>query len=64
MRFFKLAEYAYFKQTEQTITLKNLSCWKYSFQKLTQFSQGNNLLDATRSNTGGFLLKYIFPQLS
>jgi hypothetical protein len=28
---------------------------KYSFQKLTQFSQGNNVLDALGSNTDGFL---------
>jgi hypothetical protein len=28
---------------------------KYIFQKQTQFSQGNNVLDAHASNTGGFL---------
>jgi hypothetical protein len=27
---------------------------KYSFQKLTQFSQGNNVLDAAASNIKGF----------
>jgi hypothetical protein len=31
-------------------TLKTEICWKYSFQKLTQFSQGNNVLDAAASN--------------
>jgi hypothetical protein len=28
---------------------------KYSFQKLTQFSQGNNVLDAPPSNIDGFV---------
>jgi hypothetical protein len=28
---------------------------KYSFEKLTQFSQGNNVLDAPSSNTDVFL---------
>jgi hypothetical protein len=31
---------------------------QYSFQKLTQFSQGNNVLDAPPSNIDVFLLKY------
>jgi hypothetical protein len=32
---------------------------KYSFQKLTQLSQGNNVLDAHASNTDGFILRDI-----
>jgi hypothetical protein len=31
------------------------SCRKFSFQKLTQFSQGNNVLDVAASNTDAFL---------
>jgi hypothetical protein len=31
--------------------LKHLSCRKYSFQKLTEFSQKNNVLDAPASKT-------------
>jgi hypothetical protein len=30
-------------------------CRNYSIQKLTQFSQGNNLLDDPASKTDGFL---------
>jgi hypothetical protein len=33
-------------QTELFSNLKILICRMYSFQKLTQFSQGNNVLDA------------------
>jgi hypothetical protein len=36
-------------------TLKNLSCRKYSFTRLTQFSQGNNVLDDTCCNIDFFL---------
>jgi hypothetical protein len=35
-------------------TLKNLTCRKNTFQKVTQFSQINNVLDAPDSNTDGF----------
>jgi hypothetical protein len=55
MCFFKSAEQAYLKQREPIPTLKNLSCKMYSFQKLTQFSQGNNVLDAPASKTDCFL---------
>jgi hypothetical protein len=34
-------------------------CKKYSFQKRTQFSQGNNVPDATASNTHQFLSRDI-----
>jgi hypothetical protein len=30
---------------------------KYSFQKLTQFSQGNKVLDASPSNIDDFILR-------
>jgi hypothetical protein len=45
------------EQRQPVSTLKSLSCRKYSFQKLTQFSEGNNVLDAPASNTNGFLLR-------
>jgi hypothetical protein len=53
--FFNLAEQAYLEQNKPFSTLKILLCWKYSFQKLTQFSQGNNVLDAPASSSLGFL---------
>jgi hypothetical protein len=34
--------------------LKTMISRKYSFQKLTQFSQGINLLDASGSNINSF----------
>jgi hypothetical protein len=37
--------------------LKHLRSRKYSFKKLIQFTQGNNVLDAIVSNTNGFLLR-------
>jgi hypothetical protein len=57
MIFIKSAEMAYFEQTEPISTLKHLSCKKFSLQKLTQYLQRNNVLDAPASNTDGFLLK-------
>jgi hypothetical protein len=36
-------------------TLKTVICRKYSFQILTQFSKGNNVLDPPDSNTNGGL---------
>jgi hypothetical protein len=33
-------------------TLNSMICRKYVFQKLAQFSQGNNVLDAPASNMG------------
>jgi hypothetical protein len=41
--------------TEPISTLKTMICREYSFQQLTKFSQGNNVLDAATSNIGGFL---------
>jgi hypothetical protein len=59
MGFFNLAEYTFLEQTEAISTLKHLSYMKDSFQKLTQFSQGNNVLDSTASNTHAFLSRYM-----
>jgi hypothetical protein len=50
-----IQQLAYLQQIETFSNLKNLSCRKYSFQNLSQFSQRNNFLDAAASNVGGFL---------
>jgi hypothetical protein len=43
----------------------NLSCRKYCCQNITEFSQGNNVLDAVASNTDClFAETYVFLQLS
>jgi hypothetical protein len=55
MHFIKSAEMDYFEKTEPICTLKHLSCKKFSLQKLIQYLQGNNVLDAPASNTDGFL---------
>jgi hypothetical protein len=47
-------------QTEPSSTLKDLSGKKYSFQKLTQFLLGNNVLYASASNTDVILLRNTF----
>jgi hypothetical protein len=52
--FFNSAEYACLEQREPVSNLNNLSCRRYSFQKLTQFTQGNKVIDATASNTDSF----------
>jgi hypothetical protein len=65
MCFFNSAEYACLEQRQPVSTLKNLSCRKYSFQKLTQLSQGNNVLDAPAYDTNDFLGEIrLFCQLS
>jgi hypothetical protein len=52
-------------EQSSTSTLKYLSCRMYSFQKLIQFFQENNVLDAPASNTDGFLQEiHLFHQLS
>jgi hypothetical protein len=43
------------EQNEPFSTLKTVICWKYSFQKQTQFSQEDNPLDAATSHTNGLL---------
>jgi hypothetical protein len=55
MAFFKSDEYTYWEQTDPNSTFENLSCRKDSFQKLTIFSQGNNVLYAATSNRDSFL---------
>jgi hypothetical protein len=46
MYFHNSAAYAYLEQREWISTLKIVSCGKYSFHKLPQISQVNNVLDA------------------
>jgi hypothetical protein len=55
MCFLNLAEKSFLEQNERFSTLKTMICRKYSFQKLTQFSQANNVLGAAASNIVGFL---------
>jgi hypothetical protein len=55
MCFNNSAELAYLQQIETFSNLKNLSSKKYSFQYLSQFSQGNNVLEVAASNIGVFL---------
>jgi hypothetical protein len=38
------------KQNEHFSTLKSTICKKYSFQKLTEFSQGKDVLNTAASN--------------
>jgi hypothetical protein len=46
-------------------TFRNLTCRKYGFQKETQFSPGNNVLDAAASNIDDFFGEtHVFLQLS
>jgi hypothetical protein len=45
--------------TNETFSTLKILIWRmYSFQKLTQYSQANNVLYAPASNTGGFLVRY------
>jgi hypothetical protein len=63
--FFKSTEKALLEQTEPISTLKHLSCRKNSFQKQTQLSQGNNVLDAPAFTTDDFLQEiHAFHHLS
>jgi hypothetical protein len=39
-------------------------CRKYSFQRVSEFSQGNNLLEAAASNMDGFLWRDTFVSSS
>ena len=55
MCFFNLAEHACLQRSESFSSWKILICMKKYFQKVTQFSQGNNVLHATASNRHGFL---------
>jgi hypothetical protein len=60
--FFKSGEKAYLEKAEPKFTMKHLSCKKDCFQKLTQFSQDNNVEDVHASNADVFLSRdtYIF----
>jgi hypothetical protein len=44
--------------------MKTMICRKYSFQKLTQLSHGNNVLDSAASTIGGFLWRDKFVYLT
>jgi hypothetical protein len=55
MCFFNSAEQASWEQTEPTSTLRTMIFNKYSFPKLTQFSQGKNVPDAHASTSDGGL---------
>jgi hypothetical protein len=57
MSMFNSAEQAYLEQNKHFSPLKMLISRQYYFQRLTQFSQGNNVLDAPLSNVDGFLLR-------
>jgi hypothetical protein len=48
-------EEPYLEQNDPLSTLKTVKSRNFSFQKLTLFSQGNNVLDAAASNIHGFL---------
>jgi hypothetical protein len=45
----------WFVKNEPFWSLKTKICRMYSFQKVTQLSQGNNMLNAAASNIDGFL---------
>jgi hypothetical protein len=53
--FLQLTEMAYMEQKEPLSTLKILFCRKYFFQNLTISTQVNNMVDASASNSNGFL---------
>jgi hypothetical protein len=50
MCFFNSVEKGYLERRETISSLKSLSCRKYM---LTEFSQGNNVLNAVASKTDG-----------
>jgi hypothetical protein len=50
-----LAVYAHLEEDEPFTNLKTVICRKRFFQKLTQFPQGNNVLDDPFSTTHEFL---------
>jgi hypothetical protein len=52
------------EQKEPISILKHLSCRNSSFQKETQFSQGNNVVHAAASNTDCFLLRDLCVSLT
>jgi hypothetical protein len=63
--FLQLSEQAYLEQNETFSTFKTMIFSKYSFQKLTQFSQENKVLPAAATNIdGNFGGIHVFLQLS
>jgi hypothetical protein len=61
----KYADEAYLKSNEPFSTLTFLIYRRYSFQKISDLSQGNNVLDSPASITDAFLEKLrVFLQLS
>jgi hypothetical protein len=59
MCFFHLGEWPYLEQNEPLKTWKILICRKYSFQRVTEFSHGNNVLQTEASSIDGFLRRDI-----
>jgi hypothetical protein len=55
MGFINSAEEAHLQHNKPKPTLKILNCRKYFFQKLTLFSQGNNVIDDAASHVDDFL---------
>jgi hypothetical protein len=55
MCFFTSAEESNLEQKEHSSTLKTVIHRKYSFETLTEFSLGNNVVDAEGSKIEGFL---------
>jgi hypothetical protein len=56
--FLQLTKIFLFGTRKPIPSLKNLSCRRYSFQKLTEFSQGNNVLYGEANTIDGFLCSY------
>jgi hypothetical protein len=57
MYFYNSAEYAYLEKNEGFSTLKTLIGRQYSFKKLTEFLQVNNVPHDPSSNIHAFLSK-------
>jgi hypothetical protein len=65
MHFLNLAELANLDQNEPFSKLKTMISRKYSYQKLTQLAEENNVLDSAVSTICGFLWRDTFvSQLS
>jgi hypothetical protein len=56
--FFLSLERSSFAQSLCSSHLKTLTGRQYSFQKETQFSKGNNVLNPPAANINGFLTRY------
>jgi hypothetical protein len=64
MCLFNFADNACSEQNESFSTLKTLIFRKYNFQKLTQLSKGNKVLDAAPSNIHGCLSREAWDSLT